>query len=79
MRANGSIERYKVHLVALEIDKSMPWLKEPSDIVAKMTIFHTVMAITTSKGWLLHQLNAKYLFLHGDLKEEIFKTPLGMF
>lgn len=24
MRANGSIERYKVHLVALEIDKSMP-------------------------------------------------------
>ena len=66
------------HLV---IDKSMelimrrhlhPW--------QKMTTVRLVLAIAASKGWSLQQMDVKNAFLHGDLKEEIYMTPLlGLF
>ena len=43
--------------------------------MAKMTIVRTITAIAVSKGWLLHQMDVKNAFLHGDLKEEIFMSP----
>ena len=48
--------------------------------VAKMTIVHTILALASSSNWLLHQMDVKNAFLHGDLKECIYmKPPSGLF
>lgn len=45
-----------------------------------MVTVRIFMAIATSNGWPLRQIDVKSAFLHGDLKEEIIMTPLpGMF
>jgi hypothetical protein len=47
--------------------------------VAKMTTVHIIIAIATSQGWPLHQMDVKNAFLHGDLKEDIYIVPpLGL-
>ena len=44
-----------------------------------MTTIQTILAIAASKSWPLHQMDVKNVFLHGDLKEEIYmKLPFGM-
>ena len=43
--------------------------------VAKMTTIRTVLSIAASKGWSLHQMDVKNVFLHGDLAEDIYMTP----
>jgi len=47
--------------------------------LAKMTNVRIVMAIVVSKGWSLCQMDVKNAFLHGDLQEEIYMTPSGLF
>jgi len=44
-----------------------------------MTTVRIVIAITVLKGWSLRQMDAKNAFLHGDLQEEIYMTPPGLF
>jgi hypothetical protein len=47
--------------------------------VAKMTTVHTILSIAASQGWPLHQMDVKNVFLHGDLKENIYMSPsLGL-
>ena len=47
---------------------------------AKITIVLIVMAIFVSKGWSLHKMDEKNVFLHGDQMEELFMCPLlGLF
>ena len=43
--------------------------------VAKMTIVRTIIVIGASQGWPFHQMNVKNVFLHGDLKEDIYMAP----
>jgi hypothetical protein len=43
--------------------------------VAKMTAMRTVISIAASQGWPLHQMDVKNVFLHDDLKEDIYMTP----
>jgi len=71
--ANGSVSRYKARLVAkgyaqtYGIDR-----KETYNLVAKMTIVRTIIAMAVVKGWSLHQMDVKNVFLHGDLHEEVY-------
>ncbi len=43
-----------------------------------MTIVRAIIAMATTKGWSLHQMDVKNVFLHGDLQEEVYmEQPLG--
>ena len=45
--------------------------------VAKLTSFQLFISLAATHGWDLHQLDIKYVFLHGDLAEEVYmeQTP----
>jgi hypothetical protein len=66
--ANGFVSRYKARLVAkgyaqtYDID-----YEETYSPVAKMTTVRAIIAMATSKGWSLHQMDVKNVFFHGDL------------
>jgi hypothetical protein len=36
-----------------------------------MKNIRAIIAMATTKGWLLHQMDVKNVFLHGNLHEEI--------
>ena len=80
LRSNGSLDRYKARLVALGNKQEYGVdYEETFAHVAKMTSVRTILAIAASKSWPLHQMDVKNVFLHGDLKEEIYmKLPFGM-
>ena len=40
--------------------------------VAKMDSIRLALAIATTKGWEVHQMDVKNAFLHGDLSEEFY-------
>jgi len=43
-----------------------------------MTIIRVIIAMATTKGWSLHQMDVNNVFLHGDLHDEVYmEQPLG--
>jgi hypothetical protein len=77
--SDGSISRYKARLVAKgyaqthDID-----YEETFAHVAKMATMRAVIATAASRGWVLHQMDVKNAFLHGELQEEVYlDQPLG--
>ena len=74
------MDRYKARLVALGNKQEYGVdYEETFAPVAKMTTVRTILAITASQSWQLHQMDVKNVFLHGDLQEEIYmKLPSGI-
>jgi len=51
---------------------------ETFSLVVKPTTIKTVLSITTSRSWQIHQLDVKNAFLHDELKETVYMhQPLG--
>jgi hypothetical protein len=43
-----------------------------------MTTIRVIITMAATKGWSLHQMDVKNVFLHGDLQEEMYmEQPPG--
>jgi len=66
--ADGSVNKYKARLVAKGYAQTYGINYEKTyNLIAKMTIIRTIIAMVVAKGWSLHQMDVKNVFLHGDL------------
>ncbi|KAJ9540269.1 hypothetical protein OSB04_026775 [Centaurea solstitialis] len=63
--SNGRLERYKARLVAQDFDDTFSPVVKPATI-------RTVLSISVSRNWPIHQLDVKNAFLHGDLTETVY-------
>jgi hypothetical protein len=80
-KANGTLERYKARWVLCGFtqhpDVDYDEIFSP---IVKPAIVHTVLCLTLSRDWLVHQLNVKNAFLHDTLTEIDYCTqPSGFF
>jgi len=73
------VSRYKARLVAKGYAQTYGIdYEETYSPIAKMTIVKAIIAMAASKGWSLHQMDVKNVFLHGDLQEEVYmEQPPG--
>jgi len=77
--ADGFVSRYKARLVAKGYAQTYGIdYEETYSPIVKMTIVRTIIAMAATKGWSLHQMDIKNVFLHGDLQEEVYmEQPQG--
>jgi hypothetical protein len=74
--SDGTLNHYKARLVALgnRQEYGMDY-EETFAPFTKITTVRTIIVIAASQGWPLHQMDIKNVFLHGDLKEDIYMVP----
>lgn len=64
LKPDGSLDRYKTHLVAL-----VDWL-------CWNLCVRIILALVASHLWYMFQMDVKIAFVHGDLKEVYIRPPL---
>ncbi len=70
---NGSVIRYKTRLVAKGYAQTYGIdYEETYSPIAKMTTVRAIITIAVAKGWSLHQMDVKKVFIHGNLQEEVY-------
>jgi len=76
---DGSMSRYKTKFIAKGYAQTYGIdYEETYSLVAKMTTIRSIIAMVAAKGWSLHQMDVKNVFLHGDLQEEVYmEQPPG--
>ena len=78
-KADGSLERYKARLVAQGYTQTHGIdYQDTFAPVAKMNAIRIILSLAVNLDWPLNQYDIKNVFLHGDLKEEIYmQLPPG--
>jgi hypothetical protein len=78
-KSDGSFERHKARLVGNGAGQQVGIdYRETFSLVVKPATIRTVLSISLSKAWQVHQLDVKNAFLHGELKETVYMhQPLG--
>ncbi|GJT00679.1 ribonuclease H-like domain-containing protein [Tanacetum coccineum] len=71
--ADGSLIRYKARLVANRRNQQQGIdCDETFSLVVKPATIHTVLSLTVSRDWPIHQLDVKNAFLHSHLSETVY-------
>lgn len=72
-KADGSIKRYKVRLVAKGFtQKNGIDYQETFAPIVKVNSIKVLLSLAANCGWSLHKLDVKNAILNGDLQEEVF-------
>jgi hypothetical protein len=71
--AEGQIEKHKARLVAKGFNQQECIdYNETFSPVAKMNTIRTILSLTASYKWEIHQMYFKSDFLNGDINEDIY-------
>jgi hypothetical protein len=71
-KADGSLDRYKAHLVAKAFKQQYGIdYEETFSPVVKSATIRSILSLVVSQGWVLRQLDIQNAFLHGFLEEDV--------
>jgi hypothetical protein len=74
-RPDGTIDKYKARLVTNGYtQKEGEYFFDTYSPIARLTIIHILLSLTTSHGLLVHQMDVKTIFLNGELEKKIYMT-----